>query len=215
MNHEDNSTLTEDIINIGREAENKGLIWANSGNISHRLDKSKFIITGSGSYLGKLSEKDFCIFDLDQGKWEGQAKPSIEIRMHSKIYEVRKDVNTVFHSQAFFTTLISCTNLEVDNKLFPESMAYIEKVGRVRYHHPGSIELADAVLKKIKDCDALILTNHGAICAGENLEKVLLKTEALEFLCRLIAISHVSDYELNFLPEEIRNDFLEHLKSMK
>jgi L-fuculose-phosphate aldolase len=215
MKSDDNRALIEGIINIGRDAESKGLIWANSGNISHRLDERTFIITGSGSHLGKLSENDLGIFDLEKQNMEGQAEPSIETRMHSGIYKVREDVNTVFHSQAFFTTLISCTSLEVDSKLFPESMAYIEKVGRVRYHHPGSIELANAVSEKIKDCDALILTNHGAICAEENLEKVLLKTETLEFLCRLIAISHVSDYELNFLSEEIRNDFLEHLKSMK
>ncbi len=212
LNKED---LIKRLIEFGREAADKSLIWASSGNLSHKLDERTFIITSSGAYLEKLSEKDFVIMDMEKGKLKGEARPSIETEMHSEIYKVRENVNAVFHSQAFFTTLISCTSLEVDNKLFPESMAYIEKIGRVVYNHPGSIELAKAVSEKIKDFDAVILNNHGAICGGEDLEEVLLKTETLEFLCRLIAFSRIKDIELNFLPEKVRDEFLEHLRDMK
>ena len=121
----------------------------------------------------------------------------------------------MFHSQAFFTTLVSCTNLEVNSRLYPESMAYVGEVVRVDYQHPGSIELADLVSKKITGCDAMILGNHGAICAAKDLEDVLLKTETLEMLCRTMAFSHVSDDELNFLPRDIKDDFLRHLESLK
>lgn len=207
--------LIRQMIEFGEEAEKKGLIWGNSGNISHRLDDRKFIISGSGAYLGKLTDKDFVIFNMQNEGWEGEAKPSIETRMHSEVYSSRIDVNAVFHSQPFFVTLISCTDFEVDNKLFPESMAYIEKIVRVRYHHPGSHELAKAVSDNIKDCDVIILSNHGAICAAKSLGDVLLKTETLEMLCKMIALSKVGEMELNYLPESVKEEFLRHLKEMK
>ena len=211
----DTRTLIDCIIELGKQASNKALIWANSGNISHRLDDNKFVITGSGAYLEKLSEVDFVLIDLEDGTHDGEAKPSLETKIHTQIYKRRDDVMAVFHSQPFFTTLISCTHLEVDNKLFPESMAYIDKIERISYHHPGSRELAESVSEKIVDCNALILSNHGAICVGDGLEDVLLRTETLEMLCRIIAFSKVGKMDLNFLPQGTRKEFLEHLSEMK
>ncbi len=139
----------------------------------------------------------------------------METKMHTEIYRARDDVMAVFHSQAFYTTIISCTDIELDNKLFAESMAYINRIGRVPYHHPGSPKLAKAVSERIIDCDAIILSNHGAICVGEGTEDVLLRTETLEMLCRMIVFSRIGDIELNFLPKHVRDGFLEHLRDMK
>ena len=214
MNHQ-KSSLVASLMEFGREAYKKGLIWGNSGNISCRLDDDKFLISGSSENLEKVCERDFVVVNLEDDYWEGEAKPSIEVKMHKEIYKAIEDVCSVFHSQPFFTTLISCTNLEVDNRLFPESMAYIGNIGRIPYHHPGSDKLAKAVSEKVKECDALILGNHGAICIGESLEDVLLKTETLEFLCRIIAFAKVGGIELNYLSQTMRNEFLMHLKDIK
>ncbi len=206
--------LISRLIQFGREALSKGLIWGNSGNISHKLDNTKFLISSSGTYLGKLKEENFVVVDLESKKIEGGAKPSIETKMHTEIYRIKMDVKAVFHSQPFFTTLISCTDIEVDKNLFPESMAYIDKIGRVPYHHPGSHELVKVVSGSIKDCDVLILSNHGAICIAKNLEEALLKTETLEMLCKLIFFSRLGDIEINYLSQDIKNDFLMHLEKM-
>ncbi|UCG70585.1 MAG: class II aldolase/adducin family protein [Thermoplasmata archaeon] len=211
----DEKSLISCLIESGCEAARKGLVWGASGNISHRLDDSSFMISGSGAYLEKLSENDFVIMNLEDEKWKGQAKPSIETKMHSEIYKIRKDVNAVLHSQPFFTTLISCTSLEVDVKLFPEAMVYLDKVIRVPYDHPGSSELARSVSENIKDCDIVILSNHGAICAADCLENLILKTETLEMLCKIIAFSKVGDLELNYLPQNVKDEFLKHLREIK
>lgn len=211
----DMEELIKSIIEFGKDAYNKKLIWGNSGNISHRIDNDKFIISGSGAHLEKLSESDFVMIHLQDDKVEGKAKPSIETIMHTEIYWARKDVKVVFHSQPVFTTYISCTNIEVDTKLFPESMAYIDKIQRVPYHHPGSQELAKDVSDKVKHCDVLILSNHGAICTDKSLEGVLLKTQSLELLCRMIVLSRISETALNYLPQNIKDEFLQHLKEMK
>jgi L-fuculose-phosphate aldolase len=139
----------------------------------------------------------------------------METMMHLALYKTHKNVNAVFHSQAFFTTLVSCTDLHVNVKLFPESMAHIGTVGRVQYHHPGSSALAEAVKQLAGECDCIILSNHGAVCGAQSLKQVLLKTETLEMLCRLIAMANIHKIELKYLPQDVRDDFLRHLEEIK
>jgi L-fuculose-phosphate aldolase len=207
--------VVSDLLAFGGKAVDKALVWANSGNISHRLDSEKILISGSGASLGDLAENDMVIVDMNSRKSEDGSHASMETKMHLSFYKTNRNVNAVFHSQAFFTTLISCTHLKVAINLFPESMAYIGKIGRVPYNHPGSKELADAVAQKVGKCDCIILSNHGAICAAESLEDVLLKTETLEMLCRLIAIANIEKIQLNYLPQNVRDDFINHLEEIK
>jgi hypothetical protein len=46
------------------------------------------------------------------------------------------------------------------------------------------------------------------------LDDALLKTETLEFLCRLLVVSNTSDIDLNNLGEDVMNDFISHLKNI-
>ncbi|UCE37974.1 MAG: class II aldolase/adducin family protein [Thermoplasmata archaeon] len=207
--------LIKSMVEFGSEAETKNLIWGHSGNISCRLDEQTYLITGSGAHLEKLNENDFVVMNLENEEPQDKGKPSIELKMHTEIYKIQKEANCVFHSQPFFTTLVSCTDFEVDTKLFPESMAYIEKIGRVEYNHPGSMELAKSVSEKALNSDIIILSNHGAICWAKSLDDALLKTETLEFLCKMLVFSRISDLKLNFLPQELKDDFLKHLSKLK
>jgi L-fuculose-phosphate aldolase len=207
--------LISELIRFGKSAKEKELVWATSGNISCRLTEGSFIISGSGAQLEELKKDDFVLMDLNNKQFEGEKTPSIESKMHSAVYRVKPKATCVFHSQAFFTTLLSCTDFEVNPNLYPESMAYLKNVCRVSYHHPGSQDLADEVSDKILKCDILILNNHGAICTGSSLPDVLLKTETLEMLCKMIVFSRVSDINMNFLPQDLKEDFLKHLEQIK
>jgi L-fuculose-phosphate aldolase len=207
--------LVSNLIAFGKSVSQKKLIWANSGNISHKLSNNSFIISGHGAILENLKKDNFMEVFLDGNVLSGIAQPSLETKIHVAVYNKLPRVNAVFHSQAFFTTLISSTDLEIDNNLFPESMAYIKNICRISYHHPGSSDLAEEVSEKIPDCDILILNNHGALCASDSLESVLLKTETLEMLCKMIIFSKISEINLNFLPDDLKEDFLNHLKQIK
>jgi L-fuculose-phosphate aldolase len=207
--------LVSKLIKFGKSAKEKELIWATSGNISCRLSNESFIISCSGAALEDLKEDDFVVLDLHNIKIEGEKNPSIESKMHSAVYRVKPEANCVFHSQAFFTTLLSCTDFEVNPNLFPETMAYLKKVGRVPYNHPGSQELADDVSDKVSQFEIIILNNHGALCAGSSLSDVLLKTETLEMVCKMMVFSRVSEINLNFLPQNLKEDLLKHLKQIK
>lgn len=192
-----------------------GLVWGKSGNMSLRLDNNHFIITASGASLRELNESDIvkCSLDLKNKEVYGEKKPSMEFRMHRDIYRVRKDVCAILHAQPLFSTLIACSSeIELERGILPESIAYLKKIERVVYHHPGSIELAQEAAKRSIDADVLLLENHGVVCIGTSGEDVINKAETLEFLARLTITAKSNQTTLKVLPKDIVDSFERMLK---
>lgn len=199
------------VIDCGRRLVERHLVWGRSGNISLRLEPDTFLITGSGASLGSLTEADLVVCRLDGESCSGVLRPSMETRMHRQVYRCAPDAGAVIHSQAFFTTLVACSSIPLRTDCLPEAMAYLGRVERVRYAHAGSKELADAVAEKAAAAPVLVMDNHGAVCWAASLEECLLKTETLEFLCRLLVGGVRGGAELNFLGADVMEDFLRHL----
>lgn len=197
----------------GRMVSELGLIWGKSGNMSLRLGQDEFLITASGARLKSLSDKDLVFCRIGEDSPPGG--PSMEYRMHQQIYRVREDLSCVLHSQPLFSTLVaSSADLAIEKGLIPESIAYLREIGRISYHHPGSMELAQEVAEKIQMAEVLLLENHGVVSAGGSIEEAIHKTETLEFLCKLIVLARAARIELRSLPEEMVIEFIQRLKIM-
>jgi ribulose-5-phosphate 4-epimerase/fuculose-1-phosphate aldolase len=202
------------LIKYGHILAKKKLVWGNSGNISMKSEPDAFFISAGGTNLGKLTDDDIICCGMDGGVINGKKRPSMETGMHRSIYGKCSDAAAVIHSQPFYSTLAACSNLNIRTDILPEAMAYLGKIERVSYFHAGSSDLAKAVADKAKDSPVLLLENHGVVCWGTSLDDALLKTETLEFLCRLLVVSNSSDIDLNNLGENVMNDFISHLKSI-
>lgn len=193
----------------------RGLVWGRSGNVSARVGEDAFLISASGSELGALNDDDLVLCRLDSEAWEGSKRPSIETGLHRGIYRAREEAMAVLHSQPLYSTLIACSDIALRADLFPEAMAYLGKVERAPYYHAGSRELAEAAATKARDSQALLLENHGVVCWGSSLDEVLLKTETLELLCRLVIVARTSGINLRYLGEKAMEDFIRHLQGIK
>ena len=60
-----------------------------------------------------------------------------------------------------------------------------------KYELPGSDELAESVLSKIEDKNAVLLANHGAVCCGKNLKDAFHVAETVEKICRIYILSSI------------------------
>ena len=206
--------IHEELINCGRILAEKGLIWGHSGNISVKIEPDAFLISAGGTGLGNLTNIDLILCRIGTDDYEGTKQPSMETGLHRSIYRKREDCTAVIHSQPIYTTIVACSNIEIRTDFLPEAMAYLPSVERVPYHHAGSHELAEATVNTSTQNSVLLLDNHGAICCGASLEESLLKTETLEFLCRLLVISNQHNIQLNFLGIDVIEDFRQHLQDI-
>ncbi len=58
----------------------------------------------------------------------------------------------------------------------------------------------------------MLLNNHGAVVWAPNLDEVLLKTETLELLCRMVVTAQAGNIHLKYLGQEKARDFIKHLR---
>ena len=204
----------ERLINCGRALSEKGLVWGHSGNISLKIESNAFLISAGGIDIGQLNEEDLILCRIDSDEFQGTKRPSMETGLHRSIYRACENCKAIIHSQPLYTTMIACSDIEIRTDFLPEAMAYLTSVERVSYHHAGSHQLAEAAANKAANNSVLLLDNHGAICWGNSLEEALLKTETLEFLCRLLVVSKISNIKFNFLGKEVMEDFHQHLRDI-
>ena len=204
--------VRQDLRRYGRMLLERRLVWGHSGNISAKTEPNAFLITATGADLGALHDEDLVLCQIDKDSWDGAKHPSIERGLHQGIYRACKRAAAVVHSQPFYSTLVACSEIAVRTDLFPEAMAYLSSVERVPYYHAGSHELAEATASKAQAGQVLLLENHGVVCWGSSLDVALLRTETLEFLCRLVVVSHANGISLNYLGDDVIEDFGKHLR---
>lgn len=205
----DVETIRKDLQSAGKYMMDYNLAWGNAGNISARTSKNQYIITASGTFLGELEREDLVECDFAGQNLEGSGKkPSKETPMHKAIYESRSDIGAVLHSSPFYSTLIACSNIDIPSNLFVETMYYLERVERVSYFHPGSLELGEAVKEKAKSANILFLQNHGVLVYDVNIKEARMALQTLEMACKMLITSHSSGLELIGLSSSEEKSFL-------
>jgi len=206
--------LREDIKKYGRLIHQKNLTIGRSGNLSVKLDPDTFLINRAGADLSTLQEDELIFCNISTDRWHGCDRPSIEYGFHRSIYLACPEAEAVIHSHPFNSTLIACSDIPVHPDLFVESMNYVGKIARVAYFHAGGQPLAENVGEKAKESQVLLLDNHGVVVWGKNLEECILKTESLEFLCRMELVAASAGVKLNYLGEDVMEELRNHLKTL-
>lgn len=201
--------LKEKLQETGKYMMQYDLAWGNSGNISAKTEENSFLITASGTYLGDLDMDDFaeCSLGRREGK-QGSEKPSKEVPMHQAIYETRPEIGAVLHASPLYSTLVASSNIDIPSDWFVESMYYLERIERVPYAHPGSIELGELVREKAAKANILLLENHGVIVYDTSLKEAKMALQTLEMACRMMFISKQTGIEIQSLSKRVVDSFL-------
>lgn len=184
-------------------AEEK-LIRGGEGNISARIPGSNLVlIKPSGIELKNMKKDDLIVIDLYGKIIKGNREPSKETPMHLAIYRSRSDVNAIVHTHPLFATCIGITEM----KLLPLSIYALREIVRgipiVPFHPPGSIELAEAVVKALEgDKHVAILRGHGLVVASGDIETAtklsiyLERAAKIQIICSLIGKFRLVETEI-------------------
>ena len=99
------------------------------------------------------------------------------------------DVQAVVHAHPPMATGFAVAGQEIPGNLLPELIFVVGRVPLVPFGMPGTPELGERVIPYLKerDCDALLLANHGAVTMGRTLDEAWIRMESLEHAARIIA----------------------------
>jgi 3-oxoacyl-[acyl-carrier protein] reductase len=152
-----------------------GLVVGTDGNVSAKDPETGLVaITPSGMPYDQIVTDDIVIVDVDRNVIWGQRKPSWETPMHTYVHKHRADVFAVMHTHSWYATLFAMANRDLP----PVTMNLAAQFGRtVRcapYTRTGSDEMGPVNQEYLgPDGKGVLLGNHGTLCVGPTLKKVL------------------------------------------
>jgi L-fuculose-phosphate aldolase len=181
--------IKEQICEIGRRVYNKGFAAANDGNISVRLNDKQIMCTPTMVSKGFMKPDDICKVDYDGNQIAGTRKRSSEILLHLSVYKHRPDVQAVVHCHPPHATAFAVAHEPIPKCVLPEVEVFLGEVPISVYETPGGQKFAETIVPYVKDCNTIILANHGTVTFGPTLEKAYWNSEIIDAYCKILILS--------------------------
>lgn len=172
------------VCEAGKRLLRENLVSGTWGNLSLRLDDENMIITPSGKPYELLSPEDMVRVNYHTLSWEGESKPSSELKLHAAIYLDRKDVNAVIHTHQPNASTVAAARREVPPILDDMAQIIGPSVRVAAYALPNTKKIVRKTLRALSGRNAALMANHGAVCIGRDMEEAFLVCQVLEKACR-------------------------------
>ena len=180
--------IKKEMCEIGKRVYDRGMVAANDGNFSVKLNDDEFLCTPTGVSKGFMTPEYICKVDAKGNVIEANEgfKPSSEIKMHMRVYKEREDVRSVVHAHPMYATTFAVSGMGLTQPIMPEAVIALGTVPLAKYGTPSTEEIPDAISEYLPYYDAVLLENHGALTYGDSLLGAYHKMESLEFYARLL-----------------------------
>jgi L-fuculose-phosphate aldolase len=129
-------------------------------------------------------------------------KISSETELHLEIYRQRPELRAVIHAHPTHAIALSVADIPFPVDVLPEVLEELGQVPTTGFALPNSIHNADAIREYIRDHNAIIIRNHGAVTFGTDLEQALNYLERLESVAKVVVTAHLLG-KVNRLPDEM------------
>lgn len=198
--------LITQLLDVCHRLYARGMVTATDGNVSVRLSNGNILTTRSGINKGMVGENDLVEVTLDSKQVSGSGKPSTEVAMHLFIYQQRPDANAVVHAHPIYATGFATARIGLDACVFPEVIVGLGAIPLAEYATPSTHEVPESLAPLVKNAEAILLANHGAVTFGPNLYDAYFKMEKVEhaahitFVAKMLGGAHtLSEQELEKL----------------
>ena len=174
----------EIVCEAGKQLLQKGYVSGTWGNISVRMDDNTMAITPSGREYEDMTPNDIVAVNYHDLKYEGDLKPSSELKLHAEIYKTRKKIHAVIHTHQMNASTVAAARREVPPILDDMAQIIGPTVRCAEYALPNTRKITKATVKALRGRFAALMANHGAVCIGRNLKEAFVACEVLEKSCK-------------------------------
>ncbi len=178
--------LSKKIIRYTKKLNSTNLSSIRSGNISIRTKKkgiNGFFITPSGVNYSSLKPKDIVFVSLKGRFDKKKGKPSSEWRFHQDIYVNKKDAKAIVHAHSTCATAVSTHQKSIPAFHYMVGVAGGEDIKCAKYATFGTRNLSKNILSALKNRYACLISNHGQIAFGKNLDSAFELAQEVENIC--------------------------------
>ena len=172
------------LVNAGLRLLHEGLVSRTWGNISIKVNDSEMLVTPSGKFYDEVSPNDMVLVNFKTNEYKSEIKPSSEFKMHSGIYNDRKDVNAIIHTHQMNASTCAAARREVSPVLDDLAQIIGPSVRVAEYALPSTNKIVKATVKALKGRNAALMANHGAVCIGRDMDEAFVVCQILEKACK-------------------------------
>ena len=187
---------------LGRRMWERGWVAANDGNLSVRLDSEAVLTTPTGVSKGALRPEELAVVGLDGALYSGPRPPSSELGMHLLCYRLRPEITAVVHAHPAAATAFACARRPIDRPILGETLMTLGEIPVTEYAQSGTPALPKALAPLIRDHDAVLLANHGAVTVGADPEHAYYRMETVEHTALIHLYTHLLGGGVPLTPEE-------------
>ena len=181
------------IIEYSLKLNSTNLSPLRSGNISLRGiedDIEGYLITPSGKKYETLKPEDIVFMGLNEyEKNDPTNKPSSEWRFHRDIYTNKKEAQAIVHALSPHATAVSSHGKSVPPFHYMIALAGVDDIKCAEYATFGTEDLSKNVIKALENRSACLMSNHGQVAFGKNLEDAFELAQEIENICHQYTIA--------------------------
>ena len=180
------------------------------GHISVKIPGSDTILMTPQGPPGTTQLSDIVTLSLKGEKIRGRGKANTELPIHTSIYRVRDDVQSVVHVHPPKVIAFSIAGKEIfpmrfgDRKFFPSVPIFGDPGAEV---YIDSDELGGRMVEVLGKGSAVIIRGHGAVTVGPSIEAACLnavaleKTAEIQFMASMLLLSKAvqKDFQIPLL----------------
>ena len=151
-----------------------GLVQFGEGNVSVRVKQAdEFFTTPSQNDYETFKPEEVVYMKFDGTQLSKGRPASSEYRLHVAIYQARPKVNCVIHTHSPYASMLSVAKKEIP-VIFEEMVIFLGGPIRLAQYAPsGTDELGKNALEAMGDGNVCLLTNHGVVSCGRDLQKTI------------------------------------------
>jgi L-ribulose-5-phosphate 4-epimerase len=181
-------TVKQRLIDAGRILEANGQSDFTKGHVSVRVpgDPDRFYMKPHSLGFDEMTMDNIVVCNLEGEKVGGGGRRHSEVYIHSEIYKVRPDVNSVIHTHSVNVVALSATGKPVlpvsqPSVVFYDGVPYYsDTIELIRSQDKGA-----ALARSLGACRAVLLRNHGVAVVGGSLEEATMLTIMLDDACKI------------------------------
>ncbi|MDX3894673.1 class II aldolase/adducin family protein [Pusillimonas sp.] len=195
------------LIDAGKILEDAGQGDLTRGHVSIRMpgDPTLFLMKPHSHGFDEITPENIVVCNLEGEKVDGQGKRHSEVFIHSEIYRVRPDVNSVIHSHPAHAVALSATGrplrpISQPAVAFADGLPYYtDTINLIR-----SQEMGRGVAQALGACKAVLMRNHGVALVGKTVEEATILAIMLDNACQIQLLAEAAGgIGQEFSPQEV------------
>ena len=135
--------------------------------------------------LEETTPQDMIVIDFEGNKLVGSGRMHSEYPIHTEIYKMYPEINSVIHTHPFYSIVVGATEgtirtISHEGSLFAGIPLFVETALLIR-----TPALGEAVARCLNGHRALLMRNHGVVLTGASIEEATIYAVLLERAARL------------------------------